>query len=146
LKYSFHGYFPKKSKEDFKQLLNKSLTRIAYRGYISEEMGGEAMHILCDYSYKIKDCIENNNIQEGINILEATMETIGEFCIDGSNGEHGDIQDEFKETMELVLEKTSLEEKDAFLKWLKEYIKQDDEFIDFKSEFEDIYNKLEKNK
>lgn len=141
MKWNFHGYLPKKSKEDFKKLLNKSLYRISDRGYISDEMGFETMHILYDYSHKIKDCIQENNMSEAINILEATMETIGEFCIDGSNGEHGDIQDEFKEIMEIILEKTTLEEKENFLLWLNEYIKKDDEFIDFKDEFEKIYNK-----
>lgn len=116
------------------------MSRVADRGYISDEMGREAMHVLYDYSYKVKDCIEQNDMKEAINILEATMETVGDFCIDGSNGEHGDIQELFKETMELLLQKVSLEEKEEFLKWLKEYIKKDDEFIDFKDEFEEIYN------
>lgn len=104
-------------------------------------MGWDAMQILYNYSYKIKDCIEKNDIQEAINIFEATMETIGEFCIDGSNGEHEEIQNEFKETMELLIDKASLEEKESFLKWLSKYIKEDDEFIDFKDEFGEIYNK-----
>ncbi len=86
----------KEELEDFKQILRKSLMRISDRGYIDEEIGHKAMNILYDYSYKIKDCIEQNNIKEAINIIEATLETIGEFCIDGSNGEHGDIQDEFE--------------------------------------------------
>ncbi len=141
MKYNFHGYFPEKTKEDFKQILRRSLMRISDRGYIDEEAGHQAMNILYDYSHKIKDCIEQNHIQEAINIIEATMETIGEFCIDGSNGEHGDIQDEFRKNMELLLEKISLEEKEEFLKWLRNYIKIDDEFIDFKDEFEKIYNK-----
>ena len=88
-----------------------------------------------------KDDIENNNISEAINILEATMETIGEFCIDGSNGEHGDIQSEFKEIMEILLKKSASQEKEIFLSWLKEYIEEDDEFIDFKDEFQELYNK-----
>ena len=99
------------------------------------------MDILYDYSYKIKDDIENNNISEAINILEATMEIIGEFCIDGSNGEHGDIQSEFKEIMEILLKKSASQEKEIFLSWLKEYIEEDDEFIDFKDEFQELYNK-----
>lgn len=99
------------------------------------------MDILYDYSYKIKDDIENNNISEAINILEATMETIGEFCIDGSNGEHGDIQSELKEIMEILLKKSASQEKEIFLSWLKEYIEEDDEFIDFKDEFQELYNK-----
>lgn len=129
------------NKEEFKRLLYKSLYRISDRGYISDEMGREAMDILYDYSYKIKDDIENNNISEAINILEATMETIGEFCIDGSNGEHGDIQSEFKEIMEILLKKSASQEKEIFLSWLKEYIEDDDEFIDFKDEFQELYNK-----
>lgn len=129
------------NKEEFKRLLYKSLYRISDRGYISDEMGREAMDILYDYSYKIKDDIENNNISEAINILEATMETIGEFCIDGSNGEHGDIQSEFKEIMEILLKKSASQEKEIFLSWLKEYIEEDDEFIDFKDEFQELYSK-----
>ena len=99
------------------------------------------MDILYDYSYKIKDDIENNNISEAINILEATMETIGEFCIDGSNEENGDIQSEFKKIMEILLKKSTSQEKEIFLSWLKEYIEEDDEFIDFKDEFQELYNK-----
>ena len=81
------------------------------------------------------------SISEAINILEATMETIGEFCIDGSNGEHGDIQSEFKEIMEILLKKSASQEKEIFLSWLKEYIEEDDEFIDFKDEFQELYSK-----
>ena len=57
------------------------------------------------------------------------------------NGEHGDIQSEFKEIMEILLKKSASQEKEIFLSWLKEYIEEDDEFIDFKDEFQELYNK-----
>lgn len=131
----FSQYFPKKTKEEYKALVRSSLNEVADRYYISEEMGREALHILYDYQTKIEEFIEKNDIKEAIVILEATLEVIGEFTIDGSYGEHGDIQDDFKELMEKVLEKCSGDEKETFLKWLENYVKVDDEFVDFKDEF-----------
>lgn len=130
----FNQYFPKKSKDDFKKLLRTALNEIADRGYIDEEMGRNMMHIIYDYSHKIEECIDND-MKEAIIILEATLEVIGEFTIDGSYGEHGDIQSEFKELMQKILDKSSDNEKEEFLEWLQEYVKINDEFIDFKDEF-----------
>ena len=104
-------------------------------------MGIEATRILYNYSYRIKDCIKNNNVSEAINILEATMETMGEFYIDGSNGEHEEIQSDFKEVMKMLLKKATSKDKKVFLPWLKEYIEEKDEFIDYKDEFKEVYNK-----
>lgn len=137
----FSQYFQEKSKEDFKELLRNSLNQVADRGYISEEMGWEAMHILYDYSDKIGEFVKTNNIKEAIKILEATLEVIGEFAIDGSYGEHEDIQNKFKEVIENILEHSLPNEKNELLTWLNKYIKLEDEFIDFKDEFEEVYNK-----
>lgn len=99
------------------------------------------MHILYDYSYKIEELVKTNNIKEAIKILEATLEVIGEFTIEGSYGEHEDIQNKFKEIIENILERSLPNEKNELLTWLNNYIKVEDEFIDFKDEFEEIYNK-----
>ena len=99
------------------------------------------MQILYDYSYKIEEFVKTNNIKEAIKILEATLEVIGEFAIDGSYGEHEDIQKEFKEVIENILEHSLPNEKNELLTWLNKYIKVEDEFIDFKYEFEEVYNK-----
>ena len=133
----FSHYFPEKSKDDFKELLRTALNEIAYRGYIDEGMGRKMMHILYDYSHKIKECIDTN-IKEAIIILEATLEVIGEFMIDGSNGEQGDIQDEFKELMQKILDKGLDNEKEEFLEWLKDYVEIDDEFVDYKDKFKKL--------
>ena len=137
----FSQYFQEKSKEGFKELLRDSLNQVADRGYVSEEIGREAMQILYDYSDKMGRLVETNNIKEAIKILEATLEVIGEFTIDSSYGEHEDIQNEFKEAIENILEHSLLNEKNELLTWLNKYIKVEDEFIDFKDEFEEVYNK-----
>lgn len=140
LKYNFRGYFSKKGKEEYKQLLRRSLSRISDRGYVDEEMAREATYAMYNYLDKIKDCIKENNIQEGIHVIQAALEVIGEFYIDDSYGDVWDIGDEFTEVMELLLEKCLADEKKEFLEWLKCYNKKHDHFIDYKDGFEKIYN------
>ena len=140
---NFSQYFSLKTKKELKKALRNALNMVADRGYISEELGGEFMTTVYECYHKIEDCVKINNIEEAIMIVEATLEVIGEFVIDGSYGEHEDIQNLLKESMENILENCSKEEKKNLLTWLNNYIKTEDEFIDYKDEFEDLIEKYE---
>lgn len=135
LQIEFPQYFTKKTKEELKRIIRNSLTKVADRGYIDEEMGREAMYILYEYKCNVEECAKKNNIEDAFELLEAVLEVLGEFAIDGSYGEHEMIQEEFKEMMEILLSQSTSKQKEKFYKWLKEYIDIEDEFIDFKHEF-----------
>ena len=137
----FTKYFSKKTKVDIKEMFKQEWLKVSDRGYISEEMGFQAMHILYDYTHSINKLIEKCNIEESIKYVEAVLEGIGEFQIDGSYGEHTDIIDTFKEIMKNIIEKAQKEEYDSFIIWLKQYMEIKDELYDFKYEFKDFVNK-----
>ncbi len=138
---TFCEYCSDGTKDSIKELLYNTIMRISDRGYIDDETGSLFMDIMYDYANKAKGYIEKNDIKNAINIVESTLETIGEFYIDGSNGEHGDVQDMFLEIIEDLLSKSSASEKEQFLIWLKEYIEVSDEFVDYKDEFKNVYDK-----
>ncbi len=133
----FAKYFSQKDEEEIKNMFRREWLRISDRGYISDEMGFEAMHILYEYTRNIEDILEDD-IREGIKYVKAILEAIGEFQIDGSNGEHGDIIDTFKEIIEKIIVKANGKDKDDFINWLNEYVKVKDELYDFKNEFKEL--------
>ncbi len=133
----FAKYLIKKDKEEIKNMFKQEWLRISDRGYISDEMGFEAMHILYQYTSNVEDILKDD-IREGIKYVKAILEVIGEFQIDGSNGEHGDIIDTFKEIIEKIIVKANEKEKDDFINWLNEYVNVKDELYDFKAEFKKI--------
>ena len=98
------------------------------------------MNIIYEYGHIIEDKIKEDKFLEAIRIIESCLEVIGELYIDGSNGEHGDIEDLFNEYTKEILEKSNKKEKAEFLKWLKEYIDTKDELGDYKDSFRDLYN------
>ena len=136
----FTKYFSNKTKTEIREMFMQEWLKISDRGYISEEMGFKAMDILYDYTHTINKLIEDCNIEESIKYVEAVLEGIGEFQIDGSYGEHGDIIDTFKEIMNKIIIKAKKEEYESFINWLKQYIEINDEMFDFKDEFKDLLN------
>ncbi len=133
----FVKYFSEKDKEEMKNMFRQEWLRISDRGYISDGMGFQAMHILYQYTSNVEDILEDD-IREGIKYVKAILEVIGEFQIDGSNGEHGDIIDTFKEIIEKIIAKANGKEKDDFINWLNEYVNIKDELYDFKDEFKKL--------
>ncbi len=133
----FTKYFQRKTKEEIKNMFKQEWLRISDRGYISEEIGFEAMHILYEYSGEIEEILEDD-IGEGIKYVEGILEAIGEFQIDGSNGEHGDIIDIFKEIINKIIIKVEGTDKEDFINWINEYINTEDELYDFKDEFKEL--------
>ena len=140
MKLSSHGYFGKKTKKEYKEIIEQRLWAISDRGYISDEAGSYMMNIIYEYGHIIEDKIKEDKFLEAIRIIESCLEVIGELYIDGSNGEHGDIEDLFNEYTKEILEKSNKKEKAEFLKWLKEYIDTKDELGDYKNSFRNLYN------
>lgn len=135
---NFAKYLRKKTKEEIKNLFTREWMEISDRGYISEEIGFTAMHILYEYTSKINTMLEEENIEESINYVEGILEAIGEFQIDGSYGEHGDIIDTFKEIMQKIIIESKKEEREKFINWLQKYMEIKDELYDFKYEFKNL--------
>ncbi len=133
----FAKYFHTKTKDEIKNMFKQEWWKISDRGYISEEMGFKAMHILYEYTSKIKDTLEEN-IEESIKYVEGILEAIGEFQIDGSYGEHGDIIDIFKEIIEKIIRKIDGKNQKDFINWINEYINIKDELYDYKDEFKEL--------
>ncbi len=133
----FAKYFNKQNEKDIIEMFNQEWGDISDRGYISEEMGFEAMHILYDYVHTIEDILEDD-IAEGIKYVEKILEAIGDFQIDGSYGEHEDIIDIFKEIIKKIIINSDGKDKEEFINWLNEYIKIKDELYDFKDEFKEL--------
>ena len=136
----FTKYFSKKTKTEIKEMFKEEWLKISDRGYINEEKGFKAMHILYDYTQTIDELIEQNSINQSIKYVEAVLEGIGEFQIDGSYGEHGDIIDTFKELIGKIIIKAKKEEYDNLTNWLNQYIKINDELFDFKYELKELLN------
>ena len=96
-------------------MVRQRLWAISDKGYISDESGSYMMNIIYDYSNIVEDKIKENKLSEAVKIIEACLEAIGELNIDGSNGEHGDIEGLFNKLIKDLLEKANNKEKKNFL-------------------------------
>lgn len=135
-KSNFSEYMEEKSYEELKEEIFNSFYRLSDRGYFSDYDGHLATGVVWDYSKEIKKYIERKEFNRSFNILKALLWALGEIQIDGSNGEHGDIQDELEELTDKLVKSCNKNEKEELQEWFKSYIPIKDEFYDYKDVFE----------
>ncbi len=135
-KSNFSEYMEEKSYEELKEEIFNSFYRLSDRGYFSDYDGRLATGVVWNYSKEIKKYIERKEFNRSFNILKALLWALGKIQIDGSNGEHGDIQDELEELTDELVKICNEDEKKELQEWFKSYIPIKDEFYDYKDVFE----------
>ena len=132
----FSLFFSNKTKEEYYEQIVGQLSFIANRYYIDAEASFGLSKILFKYENNVKKLIKNKNYDEAFKILTALLEAISKYSIDDSYGIVGDNFEQYSEYMEVILKNSN--QKPI---WFDYYFSLDDDFVDYKSQMINCYDK-----